>query len=162
MSINDPIWRSLLNCSQAGDKMVKISEISLSLWRKTSKLYPWETKMGGKIVLTFCFFSGLGCRLLNLLLVSSTSRAPPKWGYEDQTTLPRTAIVNTVFTFLLYKQALPWGRGGLKLSLPCQMSSQAEVDSMTPGCKHQWKWKTVWLSNCQHFENSILRTELGI
>lgn len=57
----------------------------------------WKTK-----VLTFCSFSGLGCRLLNLLLGSSTSRAPPEWRYEDQTTLPRPVIVGHTFysTFL--------------------------------------------------------------
>lgn len=79
-----------------------------------------------KIVLTFCSFSGLGCRLLNLLLVSSTSRAPPEWRHEDQTTLPRPAIVNTVFTFLPDKQVLVrhWGKGGLSLTvLPSVLSS---------------------------------------
>lgn len=77
--------------------------------------------MGRKIIeLTFCFSSVLGCRLLNLLLVSSASRAPPEWRYEDQITLPRPAIVTTVFSLLLHSR-LCTGEGGLA-SLPCPVS----------------------------------------
>lgn len=47
--------------------------------------------------LTFCSFSWRGCKLLDLLLVSSTSLAPPEWRYEHQTTLPRPAIIKHRF-----------------------------------------------------------------
>lgn len=100
--------------------------------------------MGRKIIeLTFCFFSGLGCRLLNLLLVSSASRAPPEWRYEDQITLPRPVIVTAVFSLLRHSR-LCTGEASLPCPAQCPVLSTQSL-AQAPGCKQQWKWKTVGL-----------------
>lgn len=91
-----PLWSS----DEKYQRIVPGSQHETTQWDVTAPegKTKWKTKM-----LTFCSFSGLGCRLLNLLLGSSTSRAPPKWRYEDQTALPRPVSVGHAFysTFLL-------------------------------------------------------------
>lgn len=104
--------------------------------------------MGRKIIeLTFCFFSGLGCRLLNLLLVSSASRAPPEWRYEDQITLPRPAIVTTAFSLLLHSR-LCTGEGGLAPHCPAQCPVRSRLQTAVE-TKDRWAFKlSTFLKQC--------------
>lgn len=100
---------------------LEISENSTSVttWNKSVRLHnPWGKNKMENQVLTFCSFSGLGCRLLNRLLGSSTSRAPPEWRYEDQTALPRPVIAEHA----LYSTFLPDSKCGTGERTPLPQS----------------------------------------